>query len=465
MRVVRARARAWATPGRSRGSSTTTTEPPPEPTSDGRARRAPARHRRAAAARAKRQYRELRRELRLLAFAHQDDYPFAARPRRRCSPASSDSSPRRWAGRGRSGAGRGAATSTSRPGGPRAAPILGTMLEMFDLADAFCRAERLLSMAANARAARASDVGTSTSTSARSTARPIVVWPAAELGLGITRSTGLVTRGPLRAGDARAGRRRRGRRGPCCAGLGGARCRTGRGSRGRPSPSTSPVAFVLGLLPGCRRTPRRAAWALLLGPGLLGGFTTVSTYAEQARALAAGAKLAMAGAYVARHARRRAAAAASWPARCARAAPRARRARWRHDGAAGGAGCRRGRAPAVRVRARPRRPRPPRDAAGQRRRVGRSSGCSRHWRSREAAWALLGTGFCGGLTTFSAFTVQTVERGAGWEPPMWTPRPCSGSRPAPSAGGRLRLRRSGVAEVVQPVVVDARSGGRPRARR
>ncbi len=56
-------------------------------------------------------------------------------------------------------------------------------------------------------------------------------------------------------------------------------------------------AFALALLPLIIRQEHPVT--LLLGPGLLGGFTTVSTYTEQVRALAAGGEFLIAGLYVA----------------------------------------------------------------------------------------------------------------------------------------------------------------------
>jgi fluoride exporter len=54
--------------------------------------------------------------------------------------------------------------------------------------------------------------------------------------------------------------------------------------------------LALGLLPLVVSRDHRAT--LLLGPGLLGGFTTVSTYADQARGLVADSSPGLAGAYV-----------------------------------------------------------------------------------------------------------------------------------------------------------------------
>ena len=54
--------------------------------------------------------------------------------------------------------------------------------------------------------------------------------------------------------------------------------------------------LALGLLPLVARRDHRLT--LLLGPGLLGGFTTVSTYADQARVLAADGDLGLAATYV-----------------------------------------------------------------------------------------------------------------------------------------------------------------------
>ena len=54
--------------------------------------------------------------------------------------------------------------------------------------------------------------------------------------------------------------------------------------------------LALGLLPLVDGRDHHVT--LVLGPGLLGGFTTVSTYADQARALVAVGDLGLAGTYV-----------------------------------------------------------------------------------------------------------------------------------------------------------------------
>jgi hypothetical protein len=94
-----------------------------------------------------RQYHELRRELRLLSLSHQSDYPlagdltsmFANYERQfpdefedQLRKAERDALPR---------------VDLTFPMMREAGPIFVTMTEMFDVADAFCRAERLLSMA------------------------------------------------------------------------------------------------------------------------------------------------------------------------------------------------------------------------------------------------------------------------------------------------------------------------------
>ena len=93
-----------------------------------------------------RQYYELRRELRLLAVAHQDQYPLAAdlsalfASYERHVP---DDLQRAVRAARRAGARTVDVTIRMER---EASSIVSTMIEMFDLADAFCRAERLLSL-------------------------------------------------------------------------------------------------------------------------------------------------------------------------------------------------------------------------------------------------------------------------------------------------------------------------------
>mgnify|MGYP005990490491 CR=1 FL=1 len=58
-------------------------------------------------------------------------------------------------------------------------------------------------------------------------------------------------------------------------------------------------AFALGVLPAIAAVGRSRRRSLLLGPGLLGGFTTVSAWAGQVRELAANGQAPLAGLYLA----------------------------------------------------------------------------------------------------------------------------------------------------------------------
>lgn len=96
------------------------------------------------------QYHELRRELRLLSLSHQSDYPLAGNLTsmfanfERQFPAAYRTQVRHAEAQGLP------RVDLTFPMVPEAAPIFVTMTEMFDVADAFCRAERLLSIARTA---------------------------------------------------------------------------------------------------------------------------------------------------------------------------------------------------------------------------------------------------------------------------------------------------------------------------
>lgn len=57
-------------------------------------------------------------------------------------------------------------------------------------------------------------------------------------------------------------------------------------------------SFLLALLPAIAFVRRSPGWSIALGPGLLGGFTTLSAYAEDSRALLADDRIVAAAFYV-----------------------------------------------------------------------------------------------------------------------------------------------------------------------
>lgn len=96
------------------------------------------------------QYNELRRELRLLSLSHQSDYPLAGDLTSMFANFERQF-PDTYRTQIRDAEARGLPrVDVSFPMVREAAPIFVTMIEMFDVADAFCRAERLLSLARTA---------------------------------------------------------------------------------------------------------------------------------------------------------------------------------------------------------------------------------------------------------------------------------------------------------------------------
>jgi hypothetical protein len=95
-----------------------------------------------------RHYRELRREVRLLALAHEAEYPLAKDLSDLFGRLEHDLREGIGAGQIEEALQSGAATTDLHVAMPRAtAATIGRFIELLDLADAFCREERLLSLA------------------------------------------------------------------------------------------------------------------------------------------------------------------------------------------------------------------------------------------------------------------------------------------------------------------------------
>ncbi|MBZ5738456.1 ATP-binding protein [Nocardioides mangrovi] len=95
-----------------------------------------------------RHYRELRREVRLLALAHEADYPLAKDLSDLFGSLESDLRAGLGADQIETALASGSATADLEVAMPRpTAATIGRFIELLDLADAFCREERLLSLA------------------------------------------------------------------------------------------------------------------------------------------------------------------------------------------------------------------------------------------------------------------------------------------------------------------------------
>lgn len=93
------------------------------------------------------QYRNLRRELRLLAVSHVHDYPLAAELSSVFTAFERQLPPSTLAHAEARLRESGAVADLTFTAAARSSQVFGTMLEVMDLADSFCRSQRLLSMA------------------------------------------------------------------------------------------------------------------------------------------------------------------------------------------------------------------------------------------------------------------------------------------------------------------------------
>ncbi len=313
---------------------------------------------------------------------------------------------------------------------------MARLRELLERVDVFCREQRLLTLRADATSSWPCARGTSASSPVRAPARSRCPGPEATSSV------------------EPAGRERRAVRlhGPvvgvvALGGAAGALARYGLSEafpdRADGFPWTIFAINVVGclllaLLPALAVVVDHPLLPPLLGTGVLGGFTTLSTYAEQSRALVDGGHAGLAGAYVvgtlaacllavavADRCEQRGGAGAGSPARRAtcdagcwwRWAPRSGRRCATSPATCSTAGC-----PAARSLV---------NWAGSLL-LGGLSGLG----LAGDALALLGTGFCGGLTTYS------VVRRAGARP-----------RPAPRLVGRAgdpRTRRCCCARSASP---------------
>ena len=221
--------------------------------------------------------------MRLLALAHETDYPLAKDLSDLFGSLERDL--REGIGADQIDAGARVRRRDRRPPGRDAAPdgarTIGRFIELLDLADAFCREERLLVAGPHPRAAalpalvprRVRPPGARRGAARRGTDAPVSrVGTEQRLVTTGARRRGCSPRWPSAARSA-----------PCARWALSELVPDGAGFPWTTFAINVVGSFALALLPAlARRTPQPRAGRRRSAPGVLGGFTTLSAYSEQA---------------------------------------------------------------------------------------------------------------------------------------------------------------------------------------